>query len=543
MADNTNNLYFKIGLVMKGAYSATATYAVNDAVQASDGLYASRKSNNTGHALSETEWWAIIVDLSETKRATEAANEAAENAQDAADRAEELVENFEHAYLEGQRVGVADNIAPQGEGSEVEFTSRALTDVEENSVAMFPKVMGRSLVWNQLLNRPSGTETKNGLTFTLSEGNHIVISGTATADTNFDIIYRDSFFNGHHFYINFCPRGGSASTYNAYISGAYDYGDGVFEQRPSGAIYAFITIKSGTTVNLDYHAVIYDLTQMFEVGNEPSTYEEFLQRKPIVEDEYAYDEGTNVNNKVEKVVSTDTDGAEVGVLDLSWIKEIKDENGVALFEDGMRDAVSAYDEAGAKRTVKRIIEIDLGSLAWGFSPQEAYSHSARAEVTSFNVTPLHKAVRCARYATFNNGIPDYYWIQNNEASMAIQIGGSPESCWLCINDPNYTVDTRNEFIASLNGVKAYLELATPIEVSYPAQNLCVKQTTGGVMTAEAGTGQNTTPFRAMLVNGLNAFGRLMAIGKTSELQTTAKTVVGAINEIYAMLTNAAEQSE
>ena len=58
-----------------------------------------------------------------------------------------------------------------------------------------------------------------------------------------------------------------------------------------------------TTVTIDDAQVI-DLTQMFGAGNEPSTYEEFLQRKPFVEDEFAYNEGEIINNKVEKVVTT-----------------------------------------------------------------------------------------------------------------------------------------------------------------------------------------------------------------------------------------------
>ena len=664
MADNTNNLYFKIGLVTKGAYSATATYAVNDTVQASDGLYASRKSNNTGHPLSETEWWALIVDLSETKQATEAANEAAENAQNAADRAEELVENYEHGYLEGQRVGVADNIAPQGEGSEVEFTSRALTDVEKNSVAMFPKIMGRSLVWNQLWPQPLPAQAfgRYGATITKS-GDVVHVDNTTATNNGAGVqIPNRSYKVGHKYAISITIKAtaigagylniNSATNLTCNLSEClntwktfYAIGDHpvdtdidyIFEQSGKGAIFDFKDLK------------ITDLTRLFEAGNEPTTYSEFLQRKPIVEDEYAYDEGTiSSNNKVEKVASTGiqlwdeqwevgsynsqgekstaTDrirsknpirviggkayycylgvtaptaeaasfwydenmnlisydwawkngartapanavylniaiyggGATYGnnvcinlsepsingqyfpyeehTLDLSWIKEIKDENGVALFEDGMRSAGSAYDEAGAKKATKRMEIEDLGNFNWYKSIQGGKVFFYSAPSSKIKGEEFAKA----------NALCIGYTITSAQAS---QLLSDDKHLGIYSNGAVYIYDTAfadmsaEDVKTALQGKYLIYELTTPIEVEYPAQNLCVKQTTGGVMTVEAGTGQNTTPFRALLVNGLNAFGRLMAIGKTSELQTTAKTVVGAINEIYAMLTNAAAQSE
>jgi hypothetical protein len=47
----------KIGLTPKGAYSATATYDYLDYVTTADGTYTSKQASNTGHALTETDWW------------------------------------------------------------------------------------------------------------------------------------------------------------------------------------------------------------------------------------------------------------------------------------------------------------------------------------------------------------------------------------------------------------------------------------------------------------------------------------------------------
>ena len=47
----------KIGLTPKGAYSSSVTYDYLDYVTNADGTYTSKKANNVGHALTETDWW------------------------------------------------------------------------------------------------------------------------------------------------------------------------------------------------------------------------------------------------------------------------------------------------------------------------------------------------------------------------------------------------------------------------------------------------------------------------------------------------------
>jgi surface protein len=47
----------KIGLTPKGAYSSAATYDYLDYVSSTDGIYTSKQASNTGHALTETDWW------------------------------------------------------------------------------------------------------------------------------------------------------------------------------------------------------------------------------------------------------------------------------------------------------------------------------------------------------------------------------------------------------------------------------------------------------------------------------------------------------
>ena len=52
-------------------------------------------------------------------------------------------------------------------------------------------------------------------------------------------------------------------------------------------------------------ATLIDLTKMFSAGNEPTSYEEYLQRKPInIDNEFAYKEGKLIDMKVDELVST-----------------------------------------------------------------------------------------------------------------------------------------------------------------------------------------------------------------------------------------------
>ena len=49
----------------KGTYNSGTTYDVLDIVQQGTALYQSKKPNNIGHAVTDTEWWALYYDLGE----------------------------------------------------------------------------------------------------------------------------------------------------------------------------------------------------------------------------------------------------------------------------------------------------------------------------------------------------------------------------------------------------------------------------------------------------------------------------------------------
>lgn len=668
MADNTNNLYFKIGLVTKGAYSATATYAVNDTVQASDGLYASRKSNNTGHALSETEWWAKIIDLTAAAAATSAATTAAGAANTAAANAGEKIrelegyqeelqtlqndvnriysdfaeydktdhpdivfgtptqsgaivngngvvvpmsgynvsnpiavtkgllyklfigvgasipeniavfairrvsedgrvvytpafvsnnttkvsrlgylvffasenaeivvsypttttkievaeygvlkslatqidnlrkevdlKSFADGYYAQMSVGYARNLIMPNTPTEQEFSHRQSGGgVIESGVSTYDKVMGRSLVWNQVLNVVGlASHSENGVTFTFNADNSILVNGTAEAE----ITYKPKGWtqivkSGHKVYFS-----SHSTNEGVYLSNGYIREGSIW----NGAAESLFVIKvtNGTVCNNVLLRPQYvDLTRMFGAGNEPTTYEEFLQRKPIVEDEYAYDEGTIINNKVEKVVSADTDGAEVGVLDLGWIKDIKDENGVALFEDGMRSAGSAYDEAGARKAVKRMGVSDMGTL-----PFATYIPVTTKKVYYSGIDAMKQGnagFLCEKYTTVPWGV------LSSMAEGTLMTHPSLAYIYIC----DSSKETADELRAYLSGTEGNYELETPIEVEYSPKSMSLEVVAGGTETAIAT--EDSTPMRAMIAYGIDAVATILSlVNRVAELE-------------------------
>ena len=203
-------------------------------------------------------------------------------------------------------VGYAKNLIMPDDPTEQEFNFRQSGGgVIEDGVAVIDKVKGKSLVWNQLVQKFTQIETTlNGLTFYPQENGEVLITGVATENTyaatyNYLGYGYKSVANHKAFAQIF---GDATRTMKLYVTddrqemtnlGIVQWGT----VAEGGILFIPKGYDCGQGVRLRF--IVNDLTQMFGAGNEPSTYEEFLRRKPKVADEYAYNEGTIVNNKVE----------------------------------------------------------------------------------------------------------------------------------------------------------------------------------------------------------------------------------------------------
>lgn len=65
------------GVVPAGDYSPEKTYDFLNMVYAAPSVYVSRKGDNTGHPVTDTDWWMLSIDGSKNPEAVKAALDAA----------------------------------------------------------------------------------------------------------------------------------------------------------------------------------------------------------------------------------------------------------------------------------------------------------------------------------------------------------------------------------------------------------------------------------------------------------------------------------
>ena len=165
---------------------------------------------------------------------------------------------------------------------------------------------GGFINWNQLIDvkSSSASKTENGVTFTDNRDGTYTISTGSGGATSVAYLSLGAFsvINGHKYVFISCPNGGGNNTYRAYLtgsvgSGGYDTGSGfLYTASATGTTYcvcAWIASGQVLTTPITFKPQLFDLTQMFGSGNEPTTVDEFKAIFP--NDYYAYNAGTKTN--------------------------------------------------------------------------------------------------------------------------------------------------------------------------------------------------------------------------------------------------------
>ena len=132
------------------------------------------------------------------------------------------------------------------------------------------------------------SQTKNGVTFTNNGDESIIVNGTATANVDYRGISNNAKLNvvaGHKYLMRGCPAGGSKDTYDLRLPFlGFDYGNGLIAKlTDNGAAYYYmqIIVRAGIVCdNLIFKPQLFDLTEMYGAGNEPTTVEQFRQDFP-----------------------------------------------------------------------------------------------------------------------------------------------------------------------------------------------------------------------------------------------------------------------
>ena len=200
------------------------------------------------------------------------------------------------------------------------------------------------------------------------------------------------------------------------------------------------------------------------------------------------------------------------------------------FPDGLKSAGSAYDEITPTKAVKRIGEIDLGTLTWGKTSANGKTYYHAKEAIPNRSANSYVVTSC--YTTENR-----YPSQIQESESIDRIIGYKgyfigEELWVI--DSRY--DTPEAFAAAMSGIILYYVLATPEETAYDELNLTEQVSEGGTEEAIITEGKTSTPLRADIVYPIDAYNTIKAnkanIGTLSSLNTASKTdLVSAINEL------------
>lgn len=177
-------------------------------------------------------------------------------------------------------------------------------------VASVKSIGGKTIVWNQLNLNSEKSTTRGGISFTNNKDGSWTITGTCSApdgkSANTPIyLFSNKFVSGHKYLVKADKYFGE--NYGFAINGA-----SVPLKKAIIINYSFnpiIFVKDKVTVdNVTMRMNIFDLTQMFGAGNEPSTPEKFEAMFPA--DYYPYNAGEQMSAPVNEVIYLDTKNQE-----------------------------------------------------------------------------------------------------------------------------------------------------------------------------------------------------------------------------------------
>lgn len=320
-------------------------------------------------------------------------------------------------------------------------------------VASIKSIGGKTIVWNQLNLNSGKSITKNGISFINNKDGSWTINGTCSAsnDDGIDTIvylFAKKYVSGHKYLVKadkysdgnygFAINGGSSPLKKAVI---YNY-----------AFNPIIFAKDKVTVdNVTIRMNIFDLTQMFGTGNEPSTQEEFEAMFPA--DYYPYNAGELMSASVNEIAYSDTKTQETHY---SIPQAILNLPGYGWSAGDVRNEVNWEN----KQYIQRVDKVDLGTLNWMESGDAQRDGNATYKSGSLNTV-------IRRYSTYSgNSICEKFNIVKvndiNRNEYEYSIGNSEMAYPLQFTVKSTFCTDENDFKNKINGIMLCYELAEPI---------------------------------------------------------------------------------
>ena len=197
-------------------------------------------------------------------------------------------------------------------GVPTEFSFRASGGKSiRDGAARIKRLRGNSVVWNQKID-----PTKlgiNGADITETDNEIIIVPPVGDNGNRYGTPFNA--IEGHYYLqtVDIRSENGGEVGFQNYLyldiwnkttSTSYVRLWGITQSTASGEAYIQIMGMDGAAYRIKKGTFnLVDLTLMFDAGNEPTTIEEFYARKPIVEDEYAYNDGEVIHMTAEGIKS------------------------------------------------------------------------------------------------------------------------------------------------------------------------------------------------------------------------------------------------
>ena len=195
----------------------------------------------------------------------------------------------------------AGDLYGHGESVPAEFTFRASGGKSiKDGTAYIKEVHGNAVVWNQMFKIEVPNITSNGIKLTLQQDNSIKSAGTFTESyINFGQFHANEVGHKYLFTLKcssanldgkrfaLLNRGENTHT----IVGGFSYIFHTNSTPTQGRYIGIDYLTIGDSIDATLYINQYDLTQMFGLGNEPTTIEDFYKLLPIGVDLNAYNEG------------------------------------------------------------------------------------------------------------------------------------------------------------------------------------------------------------------------------------------------------------
>ena len=267
--------------------------------------------------------------------------------------------------------------------SDTAYTKTVPTGAKLMSVK---NIGGRSVVWNQLVKPVPTVVTQAGVKFTFSNDGIVTLNGTATTTGTAVALQSVKNQKGHKYLMAANPLSGvygvDQLTFSSQSFGQDSTGHGVIITNESSNAVWYYTIyvyKGVTYDSVKLQPQIFDLTQMFGVGNEPTTVEEFEKMFPA--DYYPYNAGEIISAGTEEVVEQGKNLFDYTDKTYHGANVNKVENGVIYTKGLTTTVLNIPTVVGSKYTLSFKVKssgANQGGLRWALQKGKntSYAHDS-----------------------------------------------------------------------------------------------------------------------------------------------------------------------